>query len=111
MEILLNFLNSLIQIPVPILPPKHVEGCKWLEWIVYAMDNYRDLRLIWTVLEAALVIFILALVLIMAYKIHHTKKCMHARYNVLNERISKITEIHERLDELEEDKEDVNAHL
>lgn len=94
-----------MEVPIPILPPKHVEGCKILETIVEAMDNYRDLRLIWTVLEAVMVLFILLLVIIMIYKIHTTKKCMKQKYDVLNNRIAKITELHEKADELEEKKD------
>lgn len=93
-------LLSNIDLPIPILPPKHVAGCKFLEWIVALMDDYRDLRLIWTVLEAFIIVFVLILVLIMIYKIRQTGLLMKGHYEVLNNRIAKIAELHERADKL-----------
>lgn len=89
------------EIPVPILPPEHVSGCKFLENIVWLMDQYRDIRLIWTVLEAMIILFVLCLVIIMVYRVCKTNKWMRERFEIQNRKINQITELHKIADSLE----------
>jgi len=94
-------------IPIPILPPKYVH-LPFLTWLVQMMDEYRDLRLIWTLIEACLMVVIAILIVYFIYKVKSVEGCLRARYKALDERVRKISELHKRADQLEgKDWEDV----
>ena len=89
-------------LPIPILPPKYV---KWsfLQWLVKMMDEYRDIRLLWTVVESILMVLIVVLVFYFIYQVKLVERCLRERFKKLDERIKKISELHKRADELEEE--------
>ncbi len=92
---------ALVELPVPLLPPKHLNGSDFLKWIVYLMDEYRDLRLVWTVVEGFLLIFILGLIIYFIWKVQQVNKNIKEKYAKLDSKIQRIQNIHGRIDELE----------
>lgn len=93
-------INWLINLNVPLAPPRHISG-NFLTWVVTLMDEYRDIRLIWTIIEAVLMLTIAVLIFYFIYKVKSVEKCLKARFHALDERVQKITELHKRADEIE----------
>ena len=85
---------------IPLLPTKYVDA-PFLTWLVQMMDEYRDIRLIWTVVEAFLMFIIAVLIIYFIYKVKSVEGCLRERYRALDARVRKISELHRRADLLE----------
>jgi hypothetical protein len=86
---------------------------KWsfLQWLVKMMDEYRDIRLLWTVVESILMVLIVVLVFYFIYQVKLVERCLRERFKKLDERIKKISELHKRADELEEEQDEMLANI
>jgi hypothetical protein len=99
---MLNWLvNNNHEIPIPLIPPEHVNWSEFLVWVVTQMDQYRDIRLIWTVVEAFLMLIIGVLIIYFIYKVKAVEGCLKERYKALDEKVKLIAELHKKADQLE----------
>lgn len=80
--------------------PDHLH-IRFLKWIAYMMDQYRDIRLVWTLVESVLMLIIVALIAYFIYRVRTVEGCLRAKYKSLDERVRQIAELHKRADELE----------
>jgi hypothetical protein len=90
-------------LPVNTVDHLHI---RFLKWIALMMDQYRDIRLVWTLIESLLLFIIVALIIYFIYRVKTVEGCLRLKYKALDDRVRKIAELHKRADELEaEDKE------
>ena len=100
-------ISSNLQLPIPLLPPKHVDS-HFFTWLVKMMDEYRDIRLIWTVAEAALMLLIAGLVIYFIYRMWRVETHLKEKFERLDVRLKKIAAIHEQIDELNAEAKEKN---
>jgi len=87
--------------PVPLLPPTNVEHIPFLAWLVQKLDEYRDIRLLWTILEAALMVIILFMVVYFVWGFRAIDKAVQEQFQTMDSKMEKIQDIYKRIDKLE----------
>jgi hypothetical protein len=83
----------------PFFPVTHFHQ-KFMVALVKFLDEYRDIRLVWSLVEAVLILIILGLVVYMIIKMKRDYRKIKEKYKCLEDKIKKIKGLHERMDQI-----------